>query len=287
MKIYEMKIGKLVRSYIPNILDYCEKRDPSEFDRLMDLAYSKEVFGVHYPFLKDVNDISEKEKIRYWREQYAFRNSLIRVTNDWIEEPRSKSRTLFNQYILDRRISSDLHISSEKNVQLTDQTRKKRVLPPAKTKNSRYRGNAIGNSQNLLIRNILSNLGEENITSDDWEKTKEHFSHACAYCGQQGELVMDHAVPINRQSLGEHRLGNLVPCCKSCNQEKGDKNFREYLSDKQDRLEFIIQYMNSRNYQPLGDNEKIRMILQEAHKEVSIVSERYRRMLNSLFFKTE
>ncbi len=43
----------------------------------------------------------------------------------------------------------------------------------------------------------------------------------CHYCGQKTppkELTMDHIVPISRG--GRSTKGNLVPCCKECNNRK-------------------------------------------------------------------
>ena len=43
----------------------------------------------------------------------------------------------------------------------------------------------------------------------------------CYYCGMKFkslELTMDHVVPISRG--GKSTKGNLVPCCKECNNKK-------------------------------------------------------------------
>jgi len=43
----------------------------------------------------------------------------------------------------------------------------------------------------------------------------------CYYCGSQitpKELTMDHIVPVSRG--GRSTKGNLVPCCKDCNNKK-------------------------------------------------------------------
>lgn len=149
--------------------------------------------------------------------------------------------------------------------------------------NSRYRGNAIGNAQNLFVRNILSRLGNESFSEKDWEATKDYFSRKCAYCGEETDLVIEHAIPINKEKLGEHRLGNLVPSCKACNSQKSNQDFREFLGDKTEQISKIEQYMESRNYVPLEDNEQMQMILNMAHKEVAALAERYVKIINGLF----
>jgi 5-methylcytosine-specific restriction endonuclease McrA len=43
----------------------------------------------------------------------------------------------------------------------------------------------------------------------------------CHYCGKSispSDLTMDHIVPISRG--GKSTKGNIVPCCKNCNNEK-------------------------------------------------------------------
>jgi 5-methylcytosine-specific restriction endonuclease McrA len=149
--------------------------------------------------------------------------------------------------------------------------------------NSRYRGNAIGNAQNLLIRNILSNLGSEAFNEDDWKKTIAYFNNKCAYCGSDDKLVMDHAIPINKEKLGEHRIGNLIPSCEKCNSAKADKDYKEFLKNNIEALEKIETYMFSKNYIPLENNEQLKNVLNMAHQEVADVAKRYIELINDLF----
>lgn len=57
----------------------------------------------------------------------------------------------------------------------------------------------------------------------------------CHYCGASmlpGELTMDHIVPIARG--GKSTRGNVVPCCKSCNNAKKQllpMEWEEYLKN--------------------------------------------------------
>lgn len=43
----------------------------------------------------------------------------------------------------------------------------------------------------------------------------------CAYCGKK-EQEQDHFIPLNRG--GSHCIENIVPCCRSCNASKSDKD---------------------------------------------------------------
>jgi len=46
------------------------------------------------------------------------------------------------------------------------------------------------------------------------------FGHRCAYCGADGDLHIEHVVPISKG--GGHAIGNIVPACESCNYSKRD-----------------------------------------------------------------
>lgn len=45
----------------------------------------------------------------------------------------------------------------------------------------------------------------------------------------------------------------------------------------------IEEYMDSRNYVPLEDNEQMKMILNMAHKEIAALADRYIIIINELF----
>jgi len=47
------------------------------------------------------------------------------------------------------------------------------------------------------------------------------FNHRCAYCGADGDLHIEHVVPISRG--GPHAIGNIIPACGSCNYSKRDR----------------------------------------------------------------
>ena len=269
-----MAIGILVKHHIEKIFQYCEDVDPSELERLADKKYSKEIFGVSFPFYKESSLISKTESKRYWVDLYHVRGTTVRVTSQW----NYKHRPAFVDYIINKGIADQDMIE---NLNAADTNIKNHSKSSAQV-NSRYKGTAIGRAQNNLVRTILSNLSEESFSEEDWENTKDYFDNKCAYCGSEEKLVMDHAVPINRESLGEHRLGNLVPSCDSCNSEKGGEDYKDFLKGQEDRISAINEYMEDNNYKPLGDNKDVAMLLEMAYKEVALVSKRYIEILNTI-----
>lgn len=72
----------------------------------------------------------------------------------------------------------------------------------------------------------------------------------CAYCDNPAE-TWDHvkAVVVNTAYSGYgHQISNLIPCCKSCNSSKGNKDWKEYLRLKgfstEERVTRIESYIN-------------------------------------------
>lgn len=279
-----MAVGRLVRGYLGDIFAYCDLKDHGELDRLLDRGYSKRTFGLSFPFCKEVKDIDPAESKRFWTDVYMVRGRQVRVISQWIE----KHRPAFVAY-LDAQSIATVAEALEHEEAWSSAPRAAAAKPAmsvvkvSSRANARYRSYAIGNAQNAFIRNILSSLGTESFSERDWLETKEHFGNRCAYCGDDGVLLIEHAVPINRGSLGEHRLGNIVPSCRRCNSDKGGRDFRDFLGENAPAIARIEQYMDSRNYVPLEDSEQMRLVLNMAHAEVAALADRYVRMINSVF----
>jgi len=265
-----MKIGRLVQRCIPAIFDYCETRDPDEFVRIQDPRFSKATFDINYPFCRPVAKIGEADQVRFWSHEYIVQGVPVRVTNHWFNPPTSNSLTLLRRYLEQRVIVID-----DSNVMTSTAGDGVPTETPLRPARGRYKGNAIGNAQNYLVRNLLSRLGEEQFSVMHWEGVVADFGKICAYCGTEAELVMDHVVPINKQALGEHRLGNLVPACRSCNATKSEQDFRDFLAHDPARIAAIEAHMEKHAYTPLGDHQKLRQIIELAHQDVRQLADRY------------
>ena len=275
-----MQIGQVVKHYISAILDYCETQDTTEFARLQDRQYSKKTFDINYPFCTAVAKIPQAGQVRYWRDEYLVHGIRIRVTSQWFNPPTSESLPLLHRYLKGRGIAiidgSDRSLAGK----VAD-----RIEGKSRVARGRYKGNPIGNAQNFLVRNILSRLGDEYFNASQWDAVITDFGNCCAYCGAAGDLVMDHVIPINRQALGEHRLGNLVPACRSCNSKKAEKDFRAFLSDDQTRWRAIEVHMAKHAYVPIGENEQLRQIIELAHQDLRHVADRYVAIINTALGK--
>jgi 5-methylcytosine-specific restriction endonuclease McrA len=58
-----------------------------------------------------------------------------------------------------------------------------------------------------------------------WRRWVE-FDHCCAYCGIDGDMHIEHVIPISKG--GEHHLGNIVPACQRCNYSKNSAPVEEW-----------------------------------------------------------
>ena len=271
-----MAVGTLVKEYLGAIFSYCDTTDHAETNSLLDREYSRKTFGLSFSFCKEVDEIGSGESKRYWTNVYLVRGKRVRVTSQWIEKHRPK----FVTYLVAKGLASEAEALAR---EATPARQTRAVARTSSRVNARYRGNAIGNAQNAFIRNVLSNLGSESFSERDWVATKQYFSDRCAYCGAEGDLVIEHAIPINKEALGEHRLGNLVPSCRSCNARKGGSDFRGFLGGDAEAVARIEAYMDSRNYVPLEDNEQMNRILNMAHAEVAALAGRYVAIINELY----
>lgn len=68
-------------------------------------------------------------------------------------------------------------------------------------------------------------MGKETKRSLIWHKT----CGLCWYCGkalQIDTMCIEHRTPVSRG--GSHEIHNLLPACRSCNSQKGNKTLEEY-----------------------------------------------------------
>jgi len=258
------KVGAFVRRTAPQVLYELGSED---LLRLQDINFSKRVFRISFAFLKRADLIDRKENVRYWRDIHSIEGVGYRITSQWV----ARSLPLYQAWLEAQGIVPDD----------APETSAPSLRRAART-GVRWRAMPVGVAQNALVRHLLSTLGEDTFGKDDWRKACAHFGDACAYCGATGKLVIDHAVPLNRTALGEHRLGNLVPSCNACNSKKGDLDHRTFLEDAPDRVTMIEAWMTACDYRPRSDDDTLRSFLALAHEEIGALANRWRDILANL-----
>lgn len=95
-------------------------------------------------------------------------------------------------------------------------------------------------------------------TKDQKQELLDCFNNMCCFCGATIDLrslSQDHLVPMNKEHLGLHAWGNVVPCCKNCNNEKQQKDWLQYLESKcndsalcDERAKCIRKFVKSKKY---------------------------------------
>ena len=96
-----MKIGKFVQQHISAIFNYCDNVAHEEIARLLDPEYSKDIFGIHFPFCAQVENMTDKDSVRYWVRIYRVRGKQVRVTSQWFDYNFSK----FESYLGSKHIA--------------------------------------------------------------------------------------------------------------------------------------------------------------------------------------
>lgn len=87
----------------------------------------------------------------------------------------------------------------------------------------------------------------------------EFFDYECCYCGRLitvQTVSQDHLIPMNKEHLGLHAWGNVVPCCKECNGWKQHASWSDFLETQAKektrarRTEKILSWVASKRYDP-------------------------------------
>ena len=97
----------------------------------------------------------------------------------------------------------------------------------ARSKSRNWKRANPGNQQNLNRLRRARQLGAEGSCSPlQLEARFLMYGNCCAYCGAEGELHVDHVIPLSRG--GTNWPANLRPACPSCNRRKGNKLLSEW-----------------------------------------------------------
>jgi len=80
-----------------------------------------------------------------------------------------------------------------------------------------------------VTRGFSELLTEHSLTGDEWDAIRSFFDQRCAFCGinPRTGLVPDHLLAA--KALGAFCIGNVVPACHDCNDQRGKLDWREYL----------------------------------------------------------
>jgi hypothetical protein len=121
---------------------------------------------------------------------------------------------------------------------------------------------------NRIVRLFLQEAGREYDANRGYPRFGSmtadlvaRFGGCCAYCGEPPPptLVEEHLVPMNRQSVGLHAWGNVVPACKPCNDVKAGHPWLSHPRLDPVRRAAIEGYVSEFGYDP--DVAELRIVL--------------------------
>jgi 5-methylcytosine-specific restriction endonuclease McrA len=87
---------------------------------------------------------------------------------------------------------------------------------------ARAKNPALYRSYSFERRGLLKSTKNFSITKKELARL---YYLPCFYCGGPGGTI-DHVIPLKKGGI--HGIGNLVPCCQSCNSSKRDKFVMEW-----------------------------------------------------------
>ena len=146
-----------------------------------------------------------------------------------------------------------------------------------KGKKQQIRRTRPADAAQAFIRVFLADAGAlaGGISDEEWEETLKYFDYQCAYTGEplEKEIHRDHAIPINRIHCGLHLYGNVVPTTRKTNQDKGGKDFREWLAEENPRRKRIEDLLEKARYwQKAGVFGDLRTIAQMHYRNITRLS---------------
>jgi len=93
-------------------------------------------------------------------------------------------------------------------------------------------------SENDCIRPQIVSADRRNLTAL-LDALVDYWGPRCAYCGSEGELEVEHVVPLARG--GTNEITNLTVACRPCNLEKRTKTAAEFGHPDVHRQAKLIQ----------------------------------------------
>ncbi|WP_159985210.1 HNH endonuclease [Pseudomonas sp. Irchel 3E13] len=106
------------------------------------------------------------------------------------------------------------------------------------------------------LREIVAS--SHRLNKADWISILEEFDGRCSYCGSEASaenrgIVADHLIPVTE--FGELVAGNTVPACQTCNDSRGNRDWKNFLTARYPdyavmRIAKIEEHINRFNYRP-------------------------------------
>lgn len=122
---------------------------------------------------------------------------------------------------------------------------KDKILKRMSERGKTFKGKMKNRIQYLRRRN-LNNKALSSFTLNDWEECLKFFNYKDAYTGLPMNVIsQDHVIPLSKG--GAYFRQNIVPCERSINSSKGNKDMEKWFKKQnfysEERLEKIHEWM--------------------------------------------
>jgi hypothetical protein len=117
---------------------------------------------------------------------------------------------------------------------------------------------------------------KQTMPKAQWKRVLDEFGGLCVFCDSPGTaknrgIVPDHLIPVTR--FGELVLGNTVPACQTCNDSRGEKDWRPFMrtmfpGDAESQITAIEAHVAHHSYQPVTLEFALAPGEQEAYAEL-------------------
>jgi 5-methylcytosine-specific restriction endonuclease McrA len=134
------------------------------------------------------------------------------------------------------------------------------------------------------LREIIAPL--QQMQYEVWQAILAEFEGRCAYCGQGSTqenrgIVPDHLIPVTE--YGELVVSNAVPACQTCNDARGNLDWRGFLENRfpdqaKRRISAIDSYRASHPYETTRPEQ---ILTQAEHAEYQSLLQAWDRILTA------
>ncbi|WP_367181164.1 HNH endonuclease [uncultured Ramlibacter sp.] len=123
----------------------------------------------------------------------------------------------------------------------------------------------------------------QTMTREQWARVLKEFGECCTFCGgeptrENRGIVPDHLVPVTK--FGELVPGNVVPACQTCNDSRGEKDWRPFLrsrypGDAEAQIALVEAHVQAHGYEAIRLETALSIEEQVAYSELLSEWERF------------
>lgn len=171
---------------------------------------------------KNTDEFYKQEKINKHGESYIYTN------------PKCKTCIIEN-YLLWKNENKEKHKLNNSKHYLTAKGRDMKRKNNRKIReDGKFRAWQQNNPDKISNYRVNRQHKSHDITKSEWERCKEYFDNACAYCGttEDGHRI-NFKQDLHREHIdpeGKNDITNCVPSCKSCNSSKHTFSLGEWYN---------------------------------------------------------